>query len=360
MSPSAGEPDSRGVSPLLLDKVPQGSKILILRLRSLGDLVLETPAIAALHAWRPDLQIHVLAEPRFASVFEGNPAVSKVLLSREFVQTARELRRERFAIVFNQHGGPRSALLTAASGALARVCWKGFQFSFLYNVLVPDAREFYGEAVVHTVEHRMSQFYWAGLPRGPIPRAQVFPQQDAIESVSRKLAGQGIERGAPYAVFQPGARLPCMRWPVEKFAAIASWLRAEHGITSVVNLGAVDEAVAQTVRDAMRNCAAIPEPLGMRELIALVAGARIFIGNDSGPAHVAAATQRPAVVIYGLTNPAQWHPWQTDYRAVHTDAVFEPRRGDKSLAVREERSIATIEVDDVQRACEELLSTAGS
>lgn len=358
--PAAGEPDSRDASPLLLDRVPPESNILILRLRSLGDLVLETPAIAALRAWRPDLHIHVLVEPRFAAVFEGNPAVSKVLLSQGFAETAQDLRKHRFAIVFNQHGGPRSALLTSASGAAAKVCWKGFQFSFLYNVLVPDTEEFYGKTAVHTVEHRMSQFYLVGLPRGPIPRAQVFPQRDAVESVTRTLAGQGIGPDAPYAVLQPGARLPGMRWPAEKFAEIARWLRSEHGTVSVVNLGATDEAVAENVRSLMRDCAVIPNSLDVRELIALVAGARIFIGNDSGPAHIAAAAQRPAVVIYGSTNPAQWHPWQTEYRAIHTNAVFEPRRGDKSLAVREDRSIATIEVDEVRRACDELLSTAGS
>lgn len=341
----------------LLPELPQGSKVLILRLRSLGDLVLETPVIAALHSWRPDLQIHILSEARFAAVFEGNPAISKVILSRKFTETARELRRHSFPIVFNQHGGPRSALLTAASGSPVRACWRGFQFSFLYNVLAPDANEFFGKAVVHTVEHRISQFYWTGLPRAPIPRACVFPQQEALESVRMALARLGIEPGTPYAVLQPGARVPAMRWPVEKFAEIARWLRDQRGIASVINLASTDAAIEASVHRLMQDCTAVPEPFDIRELIALIAGARLFVGNDSGPAHIAAATQRPAVVIYGPTNPAQWHPWQTEYRAIHTGAMFAPRRGDQSFAEHEPRSIATIEVGEVRAACDELLGS---
>src|ERR1700752_5125462 len=105
----------------LLPDLPHGAKILIARLRSLGDIVLETPVIAALNAWRPDLRIYVLVEERFAGVLEGNPAITEVLIARDFGETARTIRKHRFHIVYNQHGGPRSALLTAASGSSVRV-----------------------------------------------------------------------------------------------------------------------------------------------------------------------------------------------------------------------------------------------
>jgi ADP-heptose:LPS heptosyltransferase len=341
---------------LLLPNLPQGAEILIARLRSLGDVVLETPAIAALHAWRPDFRICVLVEPWCAAVLEKNPAVSEQILSRGFVETARELRRHKFPIVFNQHGGPRSALLTAASRSPVRVCWERFQFSFLYNVRVSNKKEFFGTSDAHTVEHRISQFYWVGLPRGPIPRTQVFPQPDVIESVARALKEKGIAPGEPYAVLQPGARIASMRWPVEKFAEIARWLRKSHGIASVVNLGRRDDEIAVSVRTAMNDAAVIADSFDARELIALIAGARLFVGNDSGPAHLAAATARPSVVIFGSTNPSEWRPWQTEHRIVHTNAVFESRRGDKSIAVRAERTIDSIGVDEVRAACEDLLA----
>jgi len=314
--------------------------------------------MAALHAWRPDLRISVLVEQRIAAALEGNPDVAELIFSRGYTATATELRRRIFPIVFNQHGGPRSAVLTAASGSPARVCWKGFQFSFLYNVLAPDAEEFYGEPVVHTVKHRISQFYWCGLPRGPIPAARVFPQADARRAVAQRLEAAGIAPGADYCVMQPGARSMDMRWPAAKFAAVARRLREKHGIASVVNLGAGDSAIAADVRREFHACAVIAEGLELRELIGLVAGARLYLGNDSGPAHVAAAAGRPCAVIYGATDPTRWHPWQTEYRTVHTNAVFRPVRGDKSILESMARPISSIAVEEVREACEDLLAVS--
>lgn len=293
--------------------------------------------IAALHVWRPDLRICVLAEPWCAPVLEGNPDVSEVVLSRGGWETGRTLRQRQFPVVFNQHGGPRSALLTAASRAPARVCWAGYQYSFLYNVHVPDREEFFGTPDVHMVEHRMSQLWWTGLPRGPIPRTGVFPQAHAAESVARTLEAAGIAPGAPYAVLQPGARTPGMRWPAANFVEIARWLRGAHGIASVVNLGRRDDEIASEVR-TMRHGCVVFDSLDVRQLITLVAGARIFVGNDSGPAHIAAAADCPCVVIFTETRPVEWRPWQTERaRVVHA------------------ATMAAIGVDEVQRACEELL-----
>jgi len=340
----------------LLPALPPGAEILIIRLRSLGDLVLETPAIAALHSWRPDLRINVLVEPRFAAVFEGNPAIAGLIFSRGLGATSLDLLHRKFPIAFNQHGGPRSAMLTGASGSPLRVGWAGYQYSFLYNVTVPDTQEFYGAPAVHTVEHRISQFYFAGLPRGPIPPARVFSQPDAIATVARKLTEKGIAAGAPYAVLQPGARLPAMRWPVAKFAEIARWLREKHGIACVVNLGARDDEIATEVRGEMGNCAVVLDSqLDIRELIALVAASRIFVGNDSGPAHLAAGLQRPCVAIFSVTDPVQWQPWQTEHRIVQTGATFAHPRGDKAVVVSNPRPITSISVDEVRQKCAELL-----
>jgi heptosyltransferase-2/heptosyltransferase-3 len=147
-----------------------------------------------------------------------------------------------------------------------------------------------------------------------------------------------------------------MRWPVGKFAEISRWLRDTHGIASVVNLSAQEEAIAAQVRNEMRGSAVVPEGFDLRELIALVAGSSLFVGNDSGPAHLAAATGSPAVVIYGSTNPAQWRPWGTEHRVVETGAKFRAVRGDKTIVESAPRRIEDIGVEEVRAACEELLS----
>jgi ADP-heptose:LPS heptosyltransferase len=347
---------------VLLPGLPQGAEILLIRLRSLGDLVLETPALAALHSWRPDLRISVVIEPRFAAVFEGNPAIAELIFSGgSTFATAAKLRARQFPIAFNQHGGPRSAILTGFSGSPRRVGWTGYRYSFMYNVHVPDAKEFYGREAVHTVEHRISQFYWGGLPRAPIPNACIFPQPDAVASVASKLAEKGIVPGARYAVLQPGARLAVMRWPVAKFAELARWLRERHGVASVVNFGAGDAETASEVHHEMRNCSVIAEPpLDIRELIALVAGSQIVIGNDSGPIHIAAALRCPSVAIFSLTDPVQWNAWQSPHRVIQTGATFRHPRGDKSIVSSNPRPIGSIAFEEVRDACEGLLSAKSS
>jgi lipopolysaccharide heptosyltransferase III len=333
-----------------------GARILILRLRSLGDLVLTTPALAALHDWRPDLRLAVLVEPAFRHVFEGHPAVEETIATDGFAGTVGELRRRRFAIAFNQHGGPRSAFLAAAAGAPVRVAWAGSQFSFLYQVLVPGPEAFYGPRPVHSVEHRMTQFYWLGLPRGPIPPAKLYPQPDAVNSMESKLEARGIAPGRPYAVLQPGAAFATRRWPFEHFAPLAAWLAAEANLAPVVLLGPGEREIRAEARELFRSPAVVVEGLDLRELIALVSRARLFVGHDTGPTHVAAAVGCPVVAIFGSSSPAIWRPWATPSRVVLNEFSCRPCPGDRCYAFDRPRCILSVTQEQVREACRALLA----
>jgi ADP-heptose:LPS heptosyltransferase len=281
-----------------------------------------------------------------------------VILAGGFFSTVHRLRKRKFAMVFNQHGGPASALLTAATGAPLRVCWKGRQFGFVYNVQAPDAVEFYGTLQVHTVEQRMAQFYWTGLPRGPIPPAVVYPQAAARERVAAKLLQQGIRGGEAYAVIAPGARYFTKRWALEHFAGVAGWLRNEHALRSVVILGPDERALTASAHAQFDSDIAIFDSLELSETIAVIAGARLFVGNDSGPAHIAAAAQVPSVVIFGSSSSVHWRPWQVQHRLVQNDFPCNPCRGDRCYAFDEPRCILSITVEQVRQACTSLLTSA--
>jgi lipopolysaccharide heptosyltransferase III len=338
----------------LLKGLPAGAQVLIVRLRSLGDVVLLTPALSALHSWRPDLRLCVLVEKFCAPVLEGNPAVAEILLMENFVATALKLRRRHFPVVYNQHAGPTSALLTAAIGAPKRVCWTRRQFSFVYNVLVPDPG-----SKIHTVEHRIEQFYATGLQRGPIPPAKVYPQQDAREAVAKRLETLGISRGAEYAVIHPGGKYFTKLWAVDKFVALAQWLRAKKGIAPVFSAGIGETEILSELRRQRRGEFAVVDSLDVRQLIALEAGSRIFIGNDSGPTHIAAAAGRPVVAIFGSSSSVHWHPWHTAHRVVQNDFPCNPCAGDRCYAFAEPRCILSVTLAQVQTACEALLSESG-
>jgi ADP-heptose:LPS heptosyltransferase len=344
----------------LLPELAKNSSLLILRLRSLGDVVMLTPALAALHATRPDLRLTVAVEPELAPVLEGNPAVEEILLVREFLEAVHEIRRRRFPVVFNQHGGPTSAYLTALSGAPVRVCWKHCRYGFVYNVRVPDAEYFFGPRKPHTVEHRMTQFYWTGLERGPIPPARVYPHPRALANVERKLKERGLAAEWPYAVMHPGAAYFTKRWAAEKFAEIARWLRETRGIVPVIRLGPGERDIAQELRQALSPQGVVfePEALDLREVIALISRARLFIGNDSGPAHLAAATARRSVVIFGSSDSVTWRPWQSEHRVVQNDFPCNPCKGDRCYAFDEPRCILSVTVEQVRDACAALLDAA--
>jgi heptosyltransferase-3 len=342
-------------SRILVD-LPQGAEILIIRLRSLGDVVMLTPALAALRAWRPDLRLSVLVEPPFAPVLEGNPAVADILLHRDFFSTAASLRRRRFPVTFNQHGGPTSAFLTAVAGSPSRICWSHCRFGFLYNQRIPDVGALDSRQHFHTVEHRLTQFYWAGLPPSSIPPAQVFPQPDAVASVEQLLAANGVGPHSPFAVLHPGAAYFTKRWALEHFAAAAQWLHSQHRLAPVIVLGAGERELVSTVRRLFPSPAVVFDSLSLRELIALISRARLFLGNDSGPAHLATAAGRPVAVIFGSSDSVTWKPWQVPHRVVQNDFPCNPCPGDRCYAFPEPRCILSITPEQVREACDALLA----
>ena len=332
----------------------------MVRLRSIGDVVLTIPALAALHAWRPDLRIRVLVEPLYVPLLEGNPAVAEVMILQKFWPTVRELRERHFSIAFNMHGGPTSAWLTRLSGAPVRVCWTNRQFSFFYNVQVPPPAPINGRVDIHTAEHRLTQFLWTGLPVGPIPPATVYPQPDAVAAVQQRLAEKGIAPGEGYVVLRPGARNSTKRWSVEGFAQLARWLRESHSLMPVVNLGPGDEEIAAAVQQHLAPVSVVLDSLDLRQLIALIAGARLFVGNDTGPTHIAAALGKPCVVVFGSSHAAIWRPWKTEHRVVQNvfpcDYCPQGPQG-RCATFDESLCILSVTVDQVRQACEALLTS---
>ena len=192
----------------------------------------------------------------------------------------------------------------------------------------------------------------------------------------QRLAEKGIGPGEPYAVVRPGASQANKRWPVERFAAIAKWLRDAHGIASVVNLGPGDAQIAGAVRqhfativgsgvnsgvdsgmdsEASSARGVIMDSLDLRGLIALLAGSRFFLGNDTGPTHIAAALGKKCVVIFGASDSKVWSPWKTGYRLVENPFPCSqcPRGHCESLG--RSQCIFAISVEEVREACEGLL-----
>lgn len=268
----------------LLERLPPRSRIAVIRLRSLGDCVLTTPALALLKAHRPDLHVSVIVEPRFAGIFEDNPDVDAIAEKPSHPLLA-----------LNLHGGTRSMMMTATSGAKYGVGFGHHKFSFIYTHKIPRAQEILGEErPVHTAEHLASAMFWLGVPPTEIPRA--------------KLVALNKPNYPPYVVIHPFASAPPKAWPQDHFVALAAQLQTQ-GLEPMVLAGPADDASAFSQFQVFRNA-----PLS--EVKNLISAASLFVGNDSGPAHIAAAFGVPVVALFGPSNPVTWAPWRTEARVL--------------------------------------------
>jgi ADP-heptose:LPS heptosyltransferase len=264
----------------------------------LGDCVLSTPAIHLLKTWRPDLEIGVAVDEPFYPVYLDNPDVTHILTTTESIG------RFRARLVINLHGGTRSAWLTLRQMARWRAGFAHYRFQPLYNVRIPRAQEVLGvERIVHTAEHAASAVFHLGAPAGEIPRARLFAKP--------------AKAARRYAVLHPFASAPEKCWP--RFRELAERLP----LPSVIIGGPGDDFSPFAGLD----CVSTPLLDSMR----LIGGASLFIGNDSGPAHIAAAYGVPVVALFGPSNEQVWAPWRTRHRVLKSadlslvtlDAVLE-------------------------------------
>lgn len=269
----------------VLGRLSSGARVVVIRLRSLGDCVLTTPALEILKKARPDAEIAVVVEDRFAAVFEGNPNVSQIV-----GPGAAGVRRLGAELVLNLHGGTRSMALTAASGARYRAGFAHFRGGALYNVKIPRAQEILGEErVVHTAEHLASAIFHLGAERQEIPRARLYAE-----------ARGG---GPAYAVIHPVASAPDKTWPAKHFLAVAGHLAEDWKLEPVFVAAPWEDMSAFA---GYRVAAGAP----LSEVKELIAGASLFVGNDSGPAHMAAALGAPLAVVFGNSELEIWRPWK--------------------------------------------------
>jgi ADP-heptose:LPS heptosyltransferase len=266
----------------------------ILRLRSLGDCVLTTPAVDILKRCRPDLRLAVVVENRFRDIFAGNPDIDEILAPE--VSAVREFRPR---LCLNLHGGTRSAWLTAASGARYRAGFQHFRHAFVYNIRIPRAQQVLGEErTVHTAEHLASAAFYLGAPKGEIPRAKLA------------AAGNRSPAAQSYGTIHPFGAAAGKCWSADGFLAVAGHLRGT-GIEPVF-IGAAGDDLSPF--QAYRCLSGAP----LQEIKELLSGSSLFVGNDSGPAHMAAAFGVPVVVIFGASDPAIWGPWRTTSEIVHS------------------------------------------
>jgi ADP-heptose:LPS heptosyltransferase len=354
----------------LLPELPVGARILILRLRSIGDIILLTPTLRLLKDWRPDLRISVMVESRFRELLQGNPAVEEILYPGEgsgvrtyYTRLAalREVRRRDFSLCVNLHGGPTSRLFTRGSAATWRVGFAHYRGASIYNILVPDARTILNKPSLHTAEHQAAAFFHLGLPQREIPCAQIFFGAEHAFWWEAKRASLGIAAVQPYAIIHPTASYKTKEWAPDGFARIGEYLERQARIVPIYSCGPGEAPVL----DAVEKAAGAPlrrlQGMSLAQFAAALARARLFVGNDSGPAHMAAALGRPVVVIFGSSSSPIWGPWPNQAsnlgaRVVQNPFDCNPCPGDRCYKFARPECILSVTFDQVKDAVDDVLA----
>jgi ADP-heptose:LPS heptosyltransferase len=304
-------------------------RILLVRLRLIGDVVFTTPAIGAIRQQWPNAHLTYLVEPASAPVVARNRQLNEILVAprsrglerlRDDLDLARRLRATRYDIAVDFHGGPRSAWLTTASGAPMRVGYEMPGRRWIYTHRVRRPR---GLRPRHSVENQWDLLAPLGpaFQRPPDPSRDpvvMDADRDADAALERRLLAAGVGSDDHLMVVHVSAGNPFRRWPVASFVEVVAALAeadrrrrilvtsgpSEHSVAGVIAAGARERTVAD-LRSAILDL-----EVTLPELRAAIGRAVLFIGGDSGPLHVAATTRVSIVGIYGPTLPARSGPWR--------------------------------------------------
>ena len=325
-------------------------KILLIRLRLIGDVVFTTPAIRALRQRFPDAELVYLVERAAAPVLSDNQHLTKLIIAerpRGFrrviydLQLAQRLRAARFDAVIDFHGGPRSNWLTWATRAQARIGYSMPYRRWPYTHLV--------KRPVQTEPRHSVMNQWdllssldKSFAENPDPKRDPVEMNGNIETalsvyktlitaelIRKTMTGRRLVRDKTkgFVVIHVRVGTPFRQWPIEFFIeTIVNLAAFDPELRFVVTSDPSDPSTTNQIITEVHARTEGPTPLvtsgdhfGVAELRSVIIGAALFIGGDSGPLHIAATTTTPIVGIYGPTLPARSSPWRST--ALITESV---------------------------------------
>ncbi|HEY3176386.1 MAG TPA: lipopolysaccharide heptosyltransferase II [Candidatus Polarisedimenticolia bacterium] len=290
----------------------------------IGDVVMISPSLKALRETYPQARIEVVARPHVAGCFRDHPWVDEVVLHEPrgrhrgalgFRRLTLELRRRRYdlAVLFQKAFG--AALMAWMAKVPRRVGFDTDMRAALLTHAVPETGE---ERALHHVDYFMRVARAAGCRMDDLPRRVYFHLDDESRAFAdRFLSAAGAGRFPLLAAFATGASKGPRAWHADRFAVLARDLARERGAGILVVGGPGDRAESSKVLDAAAGSGI--DAVGgttVRQMGALIERCSVFVGNDSGPMHVAAALDVPVLAIFGPGSPAKTAPYMPPDRFV--------------------------------------------
>ena len=371
MSSESNEPQS--ASP---KAVPE--RILLIRLSAIGDCLHAVPTLVALRRAFPKAYIGWAIEKGPHTLLEGHPLVDRFHIfprhafkKKEGTWIGRlktmsefrdELKSMKYDVAIDLQGLTKSGLVARWSRARQRIGFKG-EDSRELNLLFMNARQTTPEWAVHIVEKNMSLLGILGIDAHQKPE-WVMPEYKAEhEAVSEFLIKAGLKNNGTvekYAVLNPGATWITKRWPADRFGDVARMLTRSRDLPIVVTWAGEEERIAAEliVKMAEHQRVVMAPDTNLRQLAALIASSKLFIGNDTGPMHLAVALNIPTVAVFGGTDPLRNGPYGRNNRILAAGPECQPcwkttcKRGDL-------KCLDLVQPGKVVSSAENLLDRAG-
>jgi lipopolysaccharide heptosyltransferase I len=332
------------------------TRIALVKLSSLGDVVHALPVAATLRARVPDVRLTWIVESREAAVLRDHPGLDAVVavdtrrwrrarglgdvaaVVRAMAGAGRRLRGERVDVAVDLQGLIKSAVITAATraplriGFAARRCREPLAAVFTNRRVRPPS----------TARHVVDQYLALLAPLGVTEPVREFPLPVDAAAEARAedfLAARGLKPGRRLVILNPGSRRPDKRWPEERFRALAERLTEDAGADVLVVWGPGEDGAGRLIADG-RGRAVLGPPTNLYDLLAFLRRASVAVAADTGPLHLAAALGTPCVGLYGPTSAVRNGPYGTGHRSLQAPGG----------------RVAAIEVQAVLHAVTELLA----
>lgn len=310
---------------IMLDLKPSPSeikKILCIKPRGIGDIVLSTIIIDSLSAYYKGSKIDYLTEPFAAPAVEDNPLVNKVIPmgKTEFpLWVALRIRKENYDMILDLWSNPRTAQITFLAGLLGGVKYRvGFAYrgrKYAYNILATSGRGAY-----HSAEHNLQIL--KALHIDAISKNIHFYISDADKKYASKYFTDTFTSSDLVTGIIPAGGWASKRCEASKWVEICVALKEKYNTKFLILWGPGDEKDAQYIISQLGDDAKLAPKTELKQMSALIERCSLIIANDSGPMHISAALGIPTLGIFGPTNPLAHGPYSPNSAYVIKEDLF--------------------------------------
>jgi lipopolysaccharide heptosyltransferase III len=332
-------------------------RLLVIKLKQPGDVLVSTPVIAALKEAWPNCHLTYLVPKGTEDMVAGHPGLDDLMVVDRRGETwsqalrfARDLRRRRFDLVIELSGGDRGAIYSWLTGAKERLGLARAGMPFwqrrVFTRLLPRP-----PVKMHLVDQNLAAVRALGIePQNP--RLRFFWDQAVEERIQDLLTAHKLAPGG-FVVMHPGAGWRFKCWTPQGYARVMEALQNDWRLPVILTgtqAAHEQELIAAILQESRVKPINLAGRLSLKELGALIAQARFFFGMDSAPMHLAAAAETPAVALFGPSGVFNWGPWGQGHLVIQRDWACVPCGRDGCEGSKISRCLTEIEPEEVLEA----------